>query len=537
MWLDDDLNINVIDTPNEFTKPHHVKDPVDYFNFFFDDEILQLIVDQTNLYSVQQESQSLNLSVDELKAFIGIFIYMGICTLPSIADYWAQDTRVIQVAGIMTRTRFQRIRSHLHFHDNNSVSPDERDRFIKIRPLLAHIRKKCEELEQENEVSVDECMVGYKGKMAGNLRQYLPDKPSHRWGFKIFVLAGKSGITYSFIPYQGESTFDEEDLTAEEFDLGVGASAVIALAKRLHNQLIARITFDNWYTGLPLLRYLRNEMGILALGTVNRHRTGDCPLMTDEELMAKGRGSYDFKTTEDGIIVMKWADNKAVMLASTRVGVNPLGSILRSVIVCCVYYLHNEQLKFLLFTLYYVSRYVKEEGAKVLVPCPQAVLTYNATMGGVDLSDMMMAMYGCQTRSRRWYFPLFGYCLEVAITNSYLLYKRDCASLGQKPDLNSSKYFRIKLYQALVAPAQVSRGRPSLDKSLSKRKLRILKPVAERPSNEMRLDGKEHFPVSCDRGRCRYCKSGHTSKKCSKCGMRLCFTSYRNCFAQFHIER
>lgn len=236
MWLDDDLNINARDIRNVFTKPDKVKDPIDYFTFFFDDEILQLIVDQTNLYSVQRNSESQNLSVDELKSFLGIFVYMGICTLPSISDYWAQDTRVIQVAGIMTRTRFQKIRSHLHFHDNSSVQPDERDRFIKIRPLLAHLRKTCEQLEQEHEVSVDECMVGYKGKMAGNLRQYLPDKPSHRWGFKIFVFAGKSGITYSLIPYQGESTFDEEDLTAQEIDLGVGASAVISLAKRLHDQ-------------------------------------------------------------------------------------------------------------------------------------------------------------------------------------------------------------------------------------------------------------------------------------------------------------
>lgn len=225
-------------------------------------------------------------------------------------------------------------------------------------------------------------MVGYKRKIAGNLRQYLPDKPSHRWGFKIFVLAGKSGITYSFIPYQGESTFDEEDLTAQEIDLGVGASAVISLAKRLHDQLNARRTFDNWYTGLPLLRYLRNEMGILALGTVNKHRNGGCPLVRDEEFMAKGRGSYDFKP-----------------------------------------------------------------------------------------------------------------------------------------------------------PAQVSRGRPSLDKSLSKQRRRILRPIPERPSNEMRLDGHQHFPVSCNRGRCRYCEAGYSSKKCSKCNMRFCMTSYRNCFSQFHIEK
>lgn len=217
-----------------------VEEPLEYFEYYFDENILQHILSETNLYSVQQTSEFLEVNMRELKAFIGIFIYMGICSLPSIVDYWAQATRVNQVAEVMTRTRFQKIRSHIHFNDNLSVQPDEPDRFLKIRPLLDHMQMKTEGLEQENELSVDECMVGYKGKFAGKLRQYLPDKPSHRWGFKIFVLDGKSGMNYSFIPYQGDQTFFQEDLSREEIASGVGASAVISLAKRIKDQLNAK---------------------------------------------------------------------------------------------------------------------------------------------------------------------------------------------------------------------------------------------------------------------------------------------------------
>lgn len=73
-------------------------------------------------------------------------------------------------------------------------------------------------------------------------------------------------------------------------------------------------------------------MGILALGTIQAYRSEKCPLLKDEQLMAQGQGSFDYKSTKDGIVVMKWADNKCVMLASTRVGVHPVGSITRSVI-------------------------------------------------------------------------------------------------------------------------------------------------------------------------------------------------------------
>lgn len=49
-------------------------------------------------------------------------------------------------------------------------------------------------------------MVPYKGTRAGSRRQYLPKKPK-KWGFKIFVRAGVSGLIYDFIPYAGEDTF------------------------------------------------------------------------------------------------------------------------------------------------------------------------------------------------------------------------------------------------------------------------------------------------------------------------------------------
>lgn len=50
----------------------------------------------------------------------------------------------------------------------------------------------------ETEYSVNETMVAYKGTRAGNLLQYIKNKP--------FVMAGVRGYISDFIPYQGSST-------------------------------------------------------------------------------------------------------------------------------------------------------------------------------------------------------------------------------------------------------------------------------------------------------------------------------------------
>ena len=48
-------------------------------------------------------------------------------------------------------------------------------------------------MEPENDYSIDEATIPYKGKKAGNLRHYIKSKPK-KWGFRFFTRAGISGI-------------------------------------------------------------------------------------------------------------------------------------------------------------------------------------------------------------------------------------------------------------------------------------------------------------------------------------------------------
>lgn len=504
-WRRGDLEPTVIPDGPEFTVPDEEKSPLEYFLHYFDDEILDLIMAETNRYSAQKSGKSINITKEEIKSFFGVWIYMGVCSLPARSDYWAGTTKVPQVAETMTRNRFKSIFANMHFHDNESESED---RLIKVRPLLNHMRHKCQVLEQEKELSIDERMQRYKGTFAGSIRQYMPDKPSAKWGFKLFVLAGRSGITYDFIPYCGINTFADENLSREEEKMGVGASAVISLCKCIQNPSNSTLTFDNWYTGIPLVTYLRNNMQIYSLGTIKRNRIPECPLTIAKTFEKEKRGTYETFVNKNAVIVMQWNDNKCVTLAGTLVGAEPVSTI---------------------------KRYCKEAKCKMDVPCPQGVLTYNKTMGGVDLSDMFMALYAVPTRARRWYISLVGYTVELALTNSWLSYKRDCDLLGQKLKVPDSKHFRLEVSLGLMASAQRSKGRPSLDKSLSKKK--IVRPMVPRPASELKCDGLNHWPEMCsNKNRCRYCKNGYSRVKCTKCNLMLCLNSERNCFVQFHLK-
>ena len=112
--------------------------------------------------------------------------------------------------------------------------------------------------------------------------------------------------------------------------MGVGAGVVIALAKSLQEPDKSTLFFDNYFAGLSLFLYLKNKMNIYSLGTLRSNRIAGCPIETDKVLQKQRRGSFDFKSDkEKGIIIVKWIDNKAVLLGSTLYGVEPIESVKR----------------------------------------------------------------------------------------------------------------------------------------------------------------------------------------------------------------
>ena len=58
-------------------------------------------------------------------------------------------------------------------------------------------------------------------------------------------------------------------------------------------------------------------MGILAAATFRTNRVAKCPLLSDKDLNASGRGSSDYRINLDSKMQMlKWFDNKTFTLGS-----------------------------------------------------------------------------------------------------------------------------------------------------------------------------------------------------------------------------
>lgn len=106
-----------------------------------------------------------------------------------------------------------------------------------------------------------------------------------------------------------------------------------------------------------------------------------------------------------------------------------------------------------------VRRYSKKEKRKISVPCPKIVSEYNTHMGGVDLADMMIALYRNPTKSHRWYIGIFWQIVDIAVNNAWLLHRRDAAALGQKHQC--LKDFRLDAARGLIYLEKQKRGRLS----------------------------------------------------------------------------
>ncbi|KAH8008640.1 hypothetical protein HPB51_000351 [Rhipicephalus microplus] len=75
-----------------------------------------------------------------------------------------------------------------------------------------------------------------------------------------------------------------------------------------------------------------------------------------------------------------------------------------------------------------VKRFDKKTRTTVSVPRPAIIGIYNECMGGVDLLDMLVALYRIHVRSKKVYRRLFFHLLDVVVVNCWLLYLRDATA-------------------------------------------------------------------------------------------------------------
>lgn len=491
--------------------------PYSFFKYFFTDEMINNIVEQSNLYSVQKDpSKPANIVADDVIKYIGICFYMSVAHLPSIRSYWSGKIGYEKVMNIMSLRSFEKIRETLHFNDNSQAnnsrreSNKEHDRLYKIRPVIDNMRKRFQTIPFEKCLSVDEQLCATK--VRHYLLQYLPLKP-HKWGFKFFVVSGVSGFTYDFEIYTGSENDNTKRLDTEP-DLGASANVVVRLLRNVTKDANHRVYFDNYYTSLPLITFL-NKNGIYSLGTIRRNRIPNCPLPSEAAMKKNERGSScEFITEIEGkkISLNYWKDTKSVILCSSFCGELPKGK---------------------------VQRFSKEEKKKIDVECPKAIGEYNRHMGGVDLMDSLIGRYKIRIRSKKWYFRIFYHLLDVCMVNAWLMYRRVKRERGENNILSLCD-FRAEVAQSMCEinqqPLSRKRGRPrsSLEGEIVAKMRK--KSATAIPPEPVRKDMIGHWPIFSDkRERCKMprCK-GFSYITCEKCKAHLCLRKTKSCYINFH---
>ena len=115
-----------------------------HFNIsiFFTPELVDLLVQQTNLCSVQKITRSICTTVGEMQKFWAILLYMGICLLLSMDDYWSVHFRYPLVADIMSSKKLKCLQRYLHFVDNHEKDTPN-DKFHKVRLQFEMFHRKC----------------------------------------------------------------------------------------------------------------------------------------------------------------------------------------------------------------------------------------------------------------------------------------------------------------------------------------------------------------------------------------------------------
>ncbi|KAL3201041.1 hypothetical protein MRX96_012874 [Rhipicephalus microplus] len=186
----------------------------------------------------------------------------------------------------------------------------------------------------------------------------------------------------------------------------------------------------------------------------------------------------------------------------------------------------------------------KKTRTTVSIPRPAIVGIYNECMGGVDLMDMLVALYRIHVRSKKWYRRLFFHLLDGVVVNCWLLYHRD-ATAANVPCKHQMTLLTFKADIACTLRQQGKVSTPSRKRPLGPSKveneLQAKKrrgPSAPVPCKKIRLDTIDHLPMfSAKKGRCKHPNcTVITQVMCRKCNVHLCFTPGKECMHKFHTN-
>ena len=366
--------------------------PAEIFSLFFDNDMKNMIIEQSLLYSVHRNNHRFKLSCSDLEKFIGVILLSGYHTIQREDDMWnrEEDLGIPMVYNNITRQNYRDIKRYIHFVDNNVDLSTVNDKFWKVRPLLDSVNRVLNQFGSFcRNVSVDEQMLPYYG--FHSCKQFIRGKPL-RFGYKAWAMSCEHGYPFYVEIYQGKSNNIASN-QSEYGNLGVGGNVVLnAVQTVLRDPKHHGLYVDNFFTSYALLRKC-TDIGLRCTGTMRMNRTNGCPLPDKSSMVKKERGCYHC-ASDKNVVCVSWKDNAVVILGSNYDSVKPL-----------------------------IVTERRKKGGTVSLHQPKMVSDYNKYMGGADLTDRHVANLRASTRKRVWYWPVVKHCIEILRVAAFTLYK------------------------------------------------------------------------------------------------------------------
>ena len=466
---------------------------LEIFQLFFTSALMATVVEQTNIYAHQvlgdsAEGRWTDVTPEDMWAFLGFVILMGINRLPQINLYWntSPEFHYRAIAEKITRDRFKGILRFLHFRDNTTLpqsspqDPHTRDRLWKIRPVIEAIVTACRtNYRPHRELAIDEAMVAFKGR--SSLKQYLPMKPVKR-GFKIWVCADShNSYVCEFECYTGR--------IGERIETGLGGSVVTRLSRDLVGKNY-HIYMDNFFSSVTLYRTLLSQH-IYCTGTLRANRREFPPALKDAAKRGLGSRGDSVMRQDGNIVVTVWQDKRPVVCISS--GHNPA---------------HTTSV-----------RRRKGDGSITNVNCPIVIVDYNRYMGGVDKGDQLRRYYNPRMKSRKSYKYIFWFMFEVCVLNAFIL---SHYSPCNHPISNYLSY-RRQLANELIGTYN-SRKRSVLTRTILHTDI---------------VTNAQHYPTKTTKRTCKlHGCTRQTVWYCPTCDLHLCHTGNHttDCFLTHHAR-
>ena len=467
----------------------------DYFHLLWPEALWRTIADETNRYADQRIAASGQpdprwspTNPNEIRAFVAVNMMMGIKRLPAIWCYWSTNPQFwcSWISGTMPQTRYLKLSQYLHIRDNTGMPARGRPNFdpvYKLRQLLdilpANFRRAY---RPGREVSIDEAMVGFKGRLS--FRQYMPAKPT-KWGVKVWELCeSKSGYCLNLQVYTGRVAQQQPP----QFGLGhrVVMDMMSPYLDRRHH-----LYFDRFFASPKLAEDLADR-GTYSCSTVMLNRRG----LPDgaRKIKLKDVGAVQFQQKGNELLTV-WKDKRQVCVLST----NSNAEMVR------------------------VGNPPKQK--------PQSIVNYNMHMGGVDLADQLRSYYKVGRPCKKWWRYIFWFLLDVTLVNAWVIFQASTHNPPMRRNYDQLA-FRVELAELLRA------GFTSRKHVKGRRSATLI--AAVDPDN---VEGHHPVRIQSKRGRavCRQCSQAgrkthagyqiETCYKCSVCDIALCKV---RCFAECH---